>query len=339
MAVHQLKDGRWYIEYRRPSDSKKVREYFGRGLEAEVAARDRFGQLDVRVHVTDAGGPPFIDVVRAYLNDKAQSLTDTTLAGMVPKIKAVYLPLLGHILATSITEARIRQYIDERLKVVKRTTVHRELSDIRAILNWAVKKRIIMSNNMAGATWPRRDDERIRPPAQEEIKAILTHAQPHLYRALVLAWYCGMRVGEELFSRRWQDVDWDSQTFFVISAQKGGLDTRRVPIATELIPKLLQWYIEDGEKSDLHIIRWHGKRVRTLKTAWKRAKQRAGITRRLRPYDLRHNFGSSLIDSGVDPQTVGNMMGHKDKSTTMYVYRHVTDEGQRRAVEKIKSIF
>lgn len=340
MSVHQLRDGRWYVEYRRPDSNKKRREYFGRGLEAETAARERFAQVGVRTYGFDtpATGPTFIDVARAYLQDKAQSLTATTLAGMIPKIKAVYLPTFGHLLASNVTESRVQQYIQNRLQTVKKTTVHRELSDIRAILNWAVKKRIIPVNPMIGATWPRRDDERIRPPSADEVRAILAHAQPHLARALSIAWYCGMRVGEELLSRRWQDVDWDSQLLYVVSAQKGGLDTRRVPIASELWPRLLQWYIEDGE-ADLYIIRWRGKRVSTLKTAWKRAKKKAGITRRLRPYDLRHNFSTSLMDAGVDPQTVGTMMGHRDKSTTLYVYRHVSDAGQRRAVERIKSIF
>jgi integrase len=146
-----------------------------------------------------------------------------------------------------------------------------------------------------------------------------------------------MRVGEELFALRWQDVDWDQQTIYIVSAQKGGLDTRRLPIATELLPRLLQWFIEDGEL-DLHIVRWHGRRVHTLKTAWAKAKKKAGITRRLRPYDLRHAWVTGLLDSGVDPQTVGSIAGHKDKSTTMYVYHHMTNDGYRRAAEKVKSI-
>ena len=337
MAVHQLKDGRWVIEYR--LDGRKKREYFGRGLQAEAAARTRFEQIGVRDYgQSRVGGPSFSEVCRAYLDDRMTSLAPSTIDGLLPKIKAVYLPALGSLGAGQVTEARIQAYIQQRLERVKKTTIHRELSDIRAILNWAVRKRIIMSNPMLGATWPKRDDERIRPPSSDEVRALLSHSQPHLFRALVIAWYCGLRVGEELFSRKWHDVDWDSQTLYIVSAQKGGLDTRRVPIASEVLPRLLQWYIEDGENGDRYILRWHDKRVRTLKTAWKRAKQRAGITRRLRPYDIRHAFVTDLLDAGADPHTVGDMAGHKDKATTLYVYHHLSGERSRQAVEKRKSI-
>jgi integrase len=338
MGVHKLSDGRWFLEHR--VEGKKRREYFGRGLQAEAAARARFSELELRPYgqVRRKSGPTFREVVRAYLLDRQESLADSTIAGMLPKIESIYLPALGDILATNVNETRIRQYVDERCRLVKRTTVHRELSDIRAILNWAVKKRVIASNNMAGATFPKRDDERIRPPSSEEVKRILEHSPDHLRRCLLIGWFCGLRMGEELFSLKWHAVDWDRQQLFIVSADKGGLPDRPVPIASIFLPHLAKWFAEDGEKDDLHIIRWNGKRIYKIKTAWAKAKAKAGITRRLRPYDLRHSFATDLMDAGADCNTVGDLMGHKDKSTTAYVYNHVSASRSRAVIEKRKSI-
>jgi len=342
MGVHRHSDGRWYIDYK--IEGRKKREYFGRGIQAEAAARDRFIRLEVRPYgkLRSDEGPTFYEVVQAYLDDKLPSIAESTALGLLPKIKSIYLPDLGHLLASQITEARIQAYIKKRLKSVKKTTIHRELCDIRAILNWAVQKKLLLANPMADATWPRRDDERIRPPSIDEVRRILEHSPQHLYRAVVLAWYCGMRVGGELFSRKWHDIDWGAKLVYVVSAQKGGLDTRRVPIAPELLPELRQWYqVDSGDDSpvdDLYIIRWRGKRVVKIKTAWSRALKKAGITRRLRPYDLRHSFVTGLTDAGADPHTVGKLVGHKDESTTMYVYNHISDERNRAIIKKRKGI-
>jgi integrase len=340
MSVHRNSAGHWFIQWRDKKTKKLKHKFFGKGPEGEAAAREAWEKIGVRRwgKYSQRQSPPFVEVVRAYLLDKQHDLEESTLAGMVPKIKGVILPALGELPASQIDEAVIQRYITERAAKVKLITIRRELADIRAVLNWAVKKKILLENPMAGVTWPRNDSERIRPPSADEIRALLEAAPHHLKRVLILSWYLGLRVGEELLSRRWHDVDWDNQVFFIESAKKHGLDTRRVPIAEEVFPLLLQWYIEDGENGERHIITWRGRPVKKIKTAWIAAKKKAGITRRLRPYDIRHAFVSDLLASGANPTTVGEVVGHKDKSTTLYVYNHTTDNQHREAVNKRKSI-
>jgi len=41
MSIHQLIDGRWFVQYRRTGQQSKKREYFGRGIEARKRAADR----------------------------------------------------------------------------------------------------------------------------------------------------------------------------------------------------------------------------------------------------------------------------------------------------------
>jgi len=51
---------------------------------------------------------------------------------------------------------------------IKRSTIHRELSDIRAILRWSVKRRFLSANPMEGFVFPTRDDAIIQPPTGAE---------------------------------------------------------------------------------------------------------------------------------------------------------------------------
>ena len=76
-------------------------------------------------------------------------------------MKGVILPEFGTVPAMSITPKKIDRYVKKRLtekRIIKhgakrqvigpakKTTVHRELSDIKAVLNWAVRRNIIAFN-------------------------------------------------------------------------------------------------------------------------------------------------------------------------------------------------
>jgi integrase len=277
MSVHKDRRGSWFVQWRDKKTGKLRHKFFGKGPEGEARAREEWARLGVRRWGTSARrqSPEFIEVVRAYLRDRQHDLEESTLAGMIPKLNGVILPALGHLPVAQMDEACIQGYITARASRVKRVTIRRELADIRAILNWAVKKKIILENPMAGVTLPRNDSERIRPPSADEIRAIIEASPHHLKRALIISWYIGLRVGEELLTRRWHDVDWGNQIFFVESAKKHGLDTRRVPISEEIYPLLLQWFIEDGEDGELHIVTWKGRPVKKLKKAWATAKKKS----------------------------------------------------------------
>ena len=58
-----------------------------------------------------------------------------------------------------------------------------------------------------------------------------------------------------------------------------------------------------------------------LREAWKDVKRRAGIEQ-LRVHDLRHTYGSSLIDAGMNVVEVSKRMRHSSPSTTLDIYAH-----------------
>jgi len=74
-----------------------------------------------------------------------------------------------------------------------------------------------------------------------------------------------------------------------------------------------------------------GKHVQDVKTGFKAACRRAGISG-LRFHDLRHTFATRLAGEGVDVATIKELMGHSSIVITQR-YFHPNAERKQRAVE------
>jgi site-specific recombinase XerD len=70
--------------------------------------------------------------------------------------------------------------------------------------------------------------------------------------------------------------------------------------------------------------------VKTVRRAFIMACKRARISN-LRFHDLRHTFGSRLIEKGADPVSVKNLLGHANLKTTE-IYLHSSIRSMREAV-------
>jgi len=77
-----------------------------------------------------------------------------------------------------------------------------------------------------------------------------------------------------------------------------------------------------------------------IKTYWHRKQKalaRAGITRRIRPYDLRHNFITQALEEGADVKALSEIVGSAPE-TIMRHYQHVTRKLHRETVAKIRPL-
>ena len=129
-------------------------------------------------------------------------------------MRSIILPELGHLKAYSINSERIDDYVNKRLRtpvtvrkgtksnpriepvrnpdgqlrLISRSTVRREIDNIQAVLNWAVEEKFISHNPIARKKRPTRNDTIIKPPTIKEVRGILQHADPQLYRLLGETW-------------------------------------------------------------------------------------------------------------------------------------------------------
>jgi site-specific recombinase XerD len=73
--------------------------------------------------------------------------------------------------------------------------------------------------------------------------------------------------------------------------------------------------------------------INNLHRAVARAKNRAGITKRVYPHLLRHSIATYLVDSDIDIRQIQSFLGHSQITTTEW-YTQVSLEKKRQILEK-----
>jgi len=333
MSVHQLPDGRWLCRYPKGKDPSRPttnKKYFGRSSDDKRQAAE-FNDSLALGQGKAITTPVFADLAIEYMEAKRASLTSSSYAATMVKLEKTICPIIGNDQAHQLTPSKLDKYVSVRSKTVKNTTIHRELSDIRAILLWSVKRKLIASNPMAGFDMPKRDDADIVPPTEEEFERILTCAVPHIKRAMLITRNCGLRPGkEELLCLPWTSFDSSSRTLTVVSAKKGGIPLRIVPLNEKIYNYMSEWCEEDGGEG--YIINYNGGKVLRINKGWTSAKKRAKVTRRLPIYSLRHMFVTTLLERGADIKSVSELAGSTPE-IIMRWYQYVSTDLKRKTIE------
>ena len=218
----------------------------------------------------------------------------------------------------------------------KWSTIRRKMGIISAMLNWAYRNKHIDVLPLF-PEMPQAQYARYVPPTQAEVALMYKAAPDHIKRVIILGYQFGMRVGaSEMLKLRWEDVDLISGVIRVPNAKKGLSDHwRDVPIRSDLLPMFRNWLREDAECGVKFVVHYNGHQVGTIKKAWASTLQAAGITRHIRPYDLRHGFATEAIAADVDIGTVANLMGHRSPMMVLKHYQHVRDSQKKAAVEAL----
>jgi len=350
MAIRKLKDGRWAVYYRiRDGSKSRVKwEYFGRGPEAQARAGKRNSELNLkrRRPANINSGPLVAELAKHYSNYK--NFSPNSKKHLDIRLEVNILPHFGALPASRLTYQDLDNYVQYRrtcqkkdkdgnvIKTgVKWSTIRRELVDLQAILNWSTGRipPLIPFNPVRDYKKPAEDLSIILPPTEKETAKILSHAPDHLRRAILLSYFTGLRPGAvELLQLKFDDINWRAKTILVRSAEKGGPRRRDVPLHKKFIKTLKQW--QGGDDSSQYIITWQGSPVKSIKKSWKTTLKNAGITRRIRPYDLRHGFITTALEAGADLKALSEVVGSRPE-TIMRHYQHVSRALRRAAVETI----
>jgi integrase len=170
------------------------------------------------------------------------------------------------------------------------------------------------------------------------LRALVDAADGQFARTLIAtAALTGMRRGE-LLAVRWRDVDYSNGRVWVRRSVGlgGAIKTPKTkksirPIA---LPPMLASELEALSKKsifraqdDLVFASERGTPLdgrNMVRVIFEPAKKRAGI-KRLRFHDLRHSYASVLIDKGVHPKTISELLGHASVAITMDRYSHLFD--------------
>jgi integrase len=243
---------------------------------------------------------------------------------------------------TALTEDRFERYKTERLAAGKKpATVIRDLAALSGVLGRAKKLRIIASNPLLSVDKPKKDKGKrprfLTPDEATRLRNALTardtkvHPGPYkdeLTPAVLLSVNTGMRRGE-LMALRWRDVDIARRELVIhgITAKSG--QSRPIPLNDEAAAALRAWRKQSKGRSEARVFTV----LTSYKTAWRKLMKDARISK-FRWHDLRHTFASHLVQRDVNLNTVRDLLGHKDLTTTLK-YAEIADTNRRDAVDSL----
>jgi site-specific recombinase XerD len=267
----------------------------------------------------------------------------------------------------------LQRYVDARAgEEVSRETIHKELSTLRVVWAWALKRRHVSAPlvwKMADLTLPKADE---RPPFQtwnqitRKIKrGGLTDAEqaepweclwldqeqtmeclawveehgryPFIYPMFAFAAYTGARRSEMLCSER---DDWDFEAAVVSIRQKKAdrsktFNRRNVTIHPALADVMKRWF-KNHPGGPWAIATEDGARIGPMSaTKYLRRTLRGGKWSVLRGWHVfRHSLASNMASAGVDQRVINEMLGHHTDEMERR-YRHLLPRTQADALHAL----
>jgi integrase len=216
-------------------------------------------------------------------------------------------------------------------RFVSPSTVNRELTTLKKLLNVALVNRKIRENPMRFVEMlgepPPRDQFLTDEEKQRLYQAIRGNRQ--LLAIVLIALTTGWRKGQILSVKK-SDLDAKHKAVQVIKSKKS--PARKVPVSNYTFA-VFESLANEAKTEYLFFNEKTGKRLGDFKKAWKTALHHAGIDN-FRFHDLRHTVATDLYDMGAGEFMVQTALGHADIKTTRG-YVHVKNQNLRDQMENL----
>ena len=174
---------------------------------------------------------------------------------------------------------------------------------------------------------------------QEELHEILALLQDQYREVATFMAYTGLDVSDVL-KLEWSSVDMKAKMIRTERRKtKHNSDIIKIKLPmVKMVDDILKSRSKFRSLHDKRIFQISGdshiNRMRNLQRYWRRACNKSSVDWHIRPKDLRHFFGSYLLNSGVDALMIASFMGHASLDMLLKRYGHFTDQTRREAMLK-----
>ncbi len=321
MASYRQRNGKWQARVLRDGYPDQTKT-FATKADAEKWARSIEAAIDkgVFVNVSEAQRTTFGEVIERYLVEVTPSMKGA--ADDSIRLKAIMRKPIARWSMANLSAARIAAYRNERLKEVGAGTVIRELAYLSAIINHSRREwGINVPNPVQMVRKPQTPQARSRVLTDDEVSKLLTALEPTGRRshwtkpAVQLALATAMRRGE-LLSLRWEHVDLENRTAFLLDTKNG--ESRTVPLSTAAVHVLAR--LPRHISGAVIPVKFF-----TLDAAFKRARKRAGLDD-VRFHDLRRTAITRMAEKLPNVIELAAVSGHKSLMVLKRYYRPTASE-------------
>lgn len=289
-----------------------------------------------------------LDLINAYENYlvKVKKASDNTVHSYLRDIRQ-YAAWLSDSTGKDVVNAdelNIGEYLQHlRAQGKSAATVSRALAGLKNFYAYVVSSGFLETSPVTAQVHVERGEKKMpQILTSKEVELLL--AQPACVDAkgfrdkamLEVLYATGIRV-TELIDLNVEDVNLDLATIRCVSAKK----TRAIPLYPAAL-KALSRYIREVRSSMLAdpgeralFVNIGGSRM-SRQGFWKILKYyqaKAHIDKDITPHTLRHSFAVHLLENGADLNSVQELMGHSDISSTQ-MYAHMINQKLKSVYEK-----
>jgi|TARA_E500000318_G_C3558818_1_gene212380 integrase len=167
----------------------------------------------------------------------------------------------------------------------------------------------------------------------QKMEKVEGYEQEVYYVGLLIAVGCRP---SEMFSRRWGDVSFETNQLVNIPTKTGTKNIELGPVAIDLLKRLhtftgkSKWLFPSPMDPNKHRV--------NFRTFWDKFKDKTGLDKGTQIRDLRTNFGTQLINSGVEIATLSALLNHSDIATTSKHYAHLLTATKQKALSKTNKL-
>ena len=372
--IRQRSDGRWEGRYTvgiDPGTGKQVQKSIYGKTQKEV--RERLRKITSEIDDGSYLEPSRCRVgqwLDIWLNEYTDNVKPYTKYSYRITIQNHLKPAFGYVRLSELNTVMIQAFINSLVRSKEeggKGLSPKTAINIHGVLHRALKQAanigLIRSNPADACIRPRGERKPIHPLEDEEVGLFLNAVKGHRFEALYLVdLFTGMRQGE-ILGLTWDCVDFRRGTIFLyrqlqqrqtkgdfgyyFTSLKNGKSRTVTPA-----PTVMQILREQrGKQNEMRLragAAWHNDedlvftnelgQPLSRRTVYKNFKAIAvGIgLPNLRFHDLRHTFATISFQSGDDPKTVQENLGHHSAAFTLDVYGHVTDRMRRESAERME---
>lgn len=233
--------------------------------------------------------------------------------------------LVGRCSSKQITQHAIDTFILDRGKEVKRSTLNKDISNLKAFMNWCRENRYV--NGEIKLKLLKEDERPVKSLSTVQVKKLLSAAKPYqpLRMWILLALGTGLRR-DDIKSLNVSDIDFERGSVTTRTKKtRKSLGSRPVPVP---IMAELKKYVSGLDPEQERLFRRRFNQYR-----WTQIRQKLGLCD-FTFHDLRKTFGSVLAQNGVSTAVVQRLLEHSSPDLTNKVYTNV-DPVLRHAVDQI----
>jgi integrase len=315
---HLLKRGDiWYLQAK--VNGKRVRQALSldvteaRTLRDELMEELRWG----RMVPGKKERPVFGEIAKRWIRLEEKRLRPSTLRDYRSAMNFHVLPEFGNRFMDEIRPVDIEEFLLALECGAKRA--NNILVPLRSLFRFAKKNGFIEWNIMLDVENLPVEKPEIKPLSMGEVTAMLNAVNPHYRNFFIVAFFTGMRLGEQL-ALKWKHIDWERKKISVCESKVMGIEGRPKTKGSyrevDILPVVEEALREERRKTGLRspyvFLNTDGDPVKGKSVSewtWTNALKKAGLEYRSM-YHTRHTFATLMLSSGENMGWVQRMLGH-----------------------------